>query len=148
MNIADFKQLLTSQPNANLQFVLPDHQSVPAHFHVTEVGRIDKAFIDCGGTPRTTASCQLQLWTADDINHRLTTGKLAKIIDLAQSILKDDDLPVEVEYGQQYSSIYSVSQCNLFLELYASNWQANKPIASPKKSAVPFKHSEQIDRGF
>jgi hypothetical protein len=109
MNVAQFQQLLEQNGNATLQFELPDGNLIPPHFHVTEVGRVDKNFIDCGGTQRQSASCVLQVWTAEDLDHRLFAGKLAGILRLAQPILKSDDLPVELEYGVAVAAKYAVT---------------------------------------
>ena len=35
-----------------LAFELPDGSLVPNHFHITEVGKVTKHFIDCGGVIR------------------------------------------------------------------------------------------------
>lgn len=109
MQVHELNELLSSNPHASLQFVLPSGELVPAHFHVTEVGRIHKSFIDCGGTMRESVACQLQLWTADDVEHRLRAGKLAQIMGLAAPVLQSADLPVEVEYGGTIASLYSIS---------------------------------------
>lgn len=98
MLLSQLNALLEQHPDAALSFVLPDGSAVPAHFHVTEVGRVRKDFIDCGGAARSTDACVLQVWVAGDVDHRLSAGKLAKIIALAEQIMKGDDLPVEVEY--------------------------------------------------
>ena len=98
MNIQEFKTILQRHPDHVLTFVLPDDDRIPAHAHITEVGRIDKQFIDCGGTVRRLANCTLQAWVADDTEHRLTPGKLAGIIELAAPLLGSDELPVEIEY--------------------------------------------------
>jgi len=87
MKLTELKNELSRCPEANLRFVLPNGEAVPAHAHVTEVARIDKRFIDCGGTLRNNANCRLQTWFSDDIDHRLTAGKLVKIINLAAPIL-------------------------------------------------------------
>ncbi len=108
MQVDQFNLLLKASPNASLQFILPSGDSIPSHFHVTEVGRVEKAFVDCGGTVRHSTSCQLQLWTANDFDHRLKSDKLAVIMAMADPILKADDLQVEVEYGQNVASLYSV----------------------------------------
>lgn len=42
--------------------------------------------------------CRLQTWVADDYDHRLTAGKLVKIIEKARSILGTEDLEVDVEH--------------------------------------------------
>lgn len=108
MNISELLELLIAHPSDKLQFVLPTGDSVPPHFHVTEVARVDKTFIDCGGTQRHTTTCQLQLWTADDFEHQLYANKLTKILNLAESILKAEDLSVEIEFGQSVASMYTV----------------------------------------
>ena len=86
----------------------PNGEFIPDHFHVTEIGRVEKNFIDCGGTRRQSVSCMLQAWTADDFSHRLTAGKLAKIFHLASSVLKGTDLPVEIEYGTEVAGQYTL----------------------------------------
>jgi hypothetical protein len=98
MNVGEFTAVLTRYPNAALHLMLPDGDFVPAHFHVTEVGRVQKDFIDCGGTTRSAVSCLLQVWVAHDTAHRLTANKLAGILELAGPLLKSDAMPVEVEY--------------------------------------------------
>ena len=94
------RELLSKYPTAELRFRLPDGQTVPGHFHVTEVGKVRKDFIDCGGTVRTQERCVLQLWVAGDEDHQLDASKLARIITLAGPILGEggDELAVEVEY--------------------------------------------------
>lgn len=114
MNVEQFQQLLEQYPNAKLQFQLPKGEKIPSHFHVTEVGRIDKTFVDCGGTQRRSASCALQIWTADDTDHRLIAGKLAEILLLAKPILTTFDLPIEVEYGIDAAAMYSISHAEAF----------------------------------
>jgi hypothetical protein len=98
MKVAQLKIELKKHPEATVRFVLPSGESVPVHAHVTEVARIDKRFIDCGGTLRHDSFCRLQTWFSDDLDHRLTAGKLAKILDKAESILQSDDLDVDVEH--------------------------------------------------
>ena len=79
-------------------FQLPNGELVPEHFHVTEVGRITKHFIDCGGTVRNEEVVNFQLWNANDYNHRLHPEKLLKIIALSEKTLGIGDLEIEVEY--------------------------------------------------
>jgi hypothetical protein len=104
-----FLRVLSENPAAPLHLMLPDGGFVPAHFHVTEVGRVQKDFIDCGGTVRSSAACVLQVWVADDRDHRLDSTKLARILDLAAPLLKTADLPVEVEYEDGRVSQFPVS---------------------------------------
>lgn len=100
MKLSQLTDLLSRHPDAGLALVLPDGSAVARHFHVTEVGRVRKDFIDCGGTVRQTDACVLQVWVADDVEHRLEAGKLGKILGLAggKGILGEEDLAVEVEY--------------------------------------------------
>jgi hypothetical protein len=104
MKLAELKNHLGQQPDANVRFLLPNDDFVPAHAHVTEVARIDKRFVDCGGTLRNDSLCRLQTWFADDTDHRLTAGKLLKILDKAKSLLASDDLEVDVEHEVGYIS--------------------------------------------
>jgi len=98
MTVSEFLAILVANPGVKMHFMLPDQSFVPAHYHITEIGRVHKDFIDCGGTVRSLTSCMLQIWVATDIDHRLETTKLAKIMEIARPLLKFDDLPVEVEY--------------------------------------------------
>jgi hypothetical protein len=98
MKIAELKNELKKQPEASVRFALPNGEFIPAHAHVTEIARIDKRFIDCGGTLRNDSLCRLQTWFSDDVDHRLTAGKLAKILEKAAPILQSDELDVDVEH--------------------------------------------------
>lgn len=98
MNTQEFISALRAHPNASIHIVLPDDDVVPPHYHVTEIGRVQKDFIDCGGTARSTTHCQLQLLVASDVDHRITAGKLAKIFDLSEPVLRGDDLPIVIEH--------------------------------------------------
>lgn len=96
MKLSTFKQLLENK--TSLSFTLPNGIKVPAHFHITEAGLVTKNFIDCGGTVRTEKTATIQLWTADDYDHRLDAEKLRRIITLSESLFGTEDLEVEVEY--------------------------------------------------
>lgn len=106
INLYQLKFILGTSPDKELKIELPNGDLVPAHFHVTEVGRVQKNFIDCGGTRRNALSCVLQVWVANDVDHRLTPEKLLKILDLSDSVLETTDLPVEIEYGEDVASLY------------------------------------------
>jgi len=81
-----------------VEFVLENGDRVPAHFHITEVGLINKHFIDCGGTVRMESNINFQLWNANDLDHRLDPSKLLSIIELSESKLNLGDFEIEVEY--------------------------------------------------
>ena len=109
MTLDAIVRVLAENPAAPLHLMLPDGGFVPAHFHVTEVGRVHKDFVDCGGTVRSAATCVLQVWVADDTDHRLDTTRLAGILRLAAPVLKAADLPVEVEYEDGRVSQFPVA---------------------------------------
>jgi hypothetical protein len=96
MKLSAFKKELGTV--SELTFLLPDGSIVPNHFHVTEVGQVTKHFIDCGGTVRNERTVSLQLYKANDTGHRLSPGKLVKIIDLSEKVLNVEDAEIEVEY--------------------------------------------------
>uniref|UniRef100_UPI00404ABD7E DUF6428 family protein n=1 Tax=Flavobacterium sp. TaxID=239 RepID=UPI00404ABD7E len=81
-----------------LGFQLPNGEMVPSHFHVTEVGKVTKHFIDCGGTERKEEVVNFQLWNANDYDHRLHPEKLLNIISLSEKVLGIGNLEIEVEY--------------------------------------------------
>jgi hypothetical protein len=109
MKLVDLKNELKKLPEANVRFILPGGDPIPTHAHVTEVARIDKRFIDCGGTLRNDSVCRLQTWFSDDVDHRLTAGKLAKILDKAAAILQSDDLDVDVEHEVGFITQFPLS---------------------------------------
>jgi len=96
MTLSEIKLQLAKQKQ--IAFELPNGKLVPAHFHVTEVGKISKHFIDCGGTVRKEEVVNFQLWEADDYNHRIHPEKLISIIELSEKLLEIGDLEIEVEY--------------------------------------------------
>jgi hypothetical protein len=113
MKLNELKQSLNQHPAANVRFLLPNGDSVPAHAHVTEVARIEKRFVDCGGTLRNDSLCRLQTWYADDADHRLTAGKLLKILEKAKSFLASDDLEVDVEHEITFISQFPLESVEL-----------------------------------
>jgi hypothetical protein len=111
MKLSQFAGLLQTHPEKPFQLVLPGDNTVPASFHITEVGHVTKKFIDCGGKLHTKQACQLQAWVYTDTDHRLLAGKMAGVLGLAKSkgILPDgEDLDVEIEYEDTVISQYAV----------------------------------------
>lgn len=96
MKLSEIKEILPTLEN--VEFQLENGTFVPEHFHVTEVGQIDKKFIDCGGVIRDEKAVNFQLWNADDYEHRLKPGKLLSIIRLSEEKLGIEDSEIEVEY--------------------------------------------------
>ncbi len=99
MKLSELKQHLNQI--SKLNFIQPNGNFIPSHFHITEAGLTTKNFIDCGGTLRTEKTISFQLWTANDLEHRLDPQKLLKIIDLAEPLFENADLEVEVEYQME-----------------------------------------------
>lgn len=138
MNIQQLHLVLRRGGDRLVQFQLPTGSLIPAHFHVTEVGRIDKHFIDCGGTRRHASSCLLQTWVAEDLDHRLTAAKLSSILDLAQPILDSTDLPVEIEYGPDVAAQYAVSDFDLSDAAFTFTLTGRKTdCLDPDKCGIP-----------
>ena len=104
----------------SISFQLPNGDVVPQHFHVTEVGKVSKHFIDCGGTVRTEEVVNFQLWEANDYDHRLHPEKLLQIIVLSQEKLQIPDLEIEVEYQMNDT----IGKFNL--EFYGTNFLLTK----------------------
>jgi Family of unknown function (DUF6428) len=96
MKLSEIKKHLETAEAVN--FILPTGAHVPEHFHVTEVGLVTKHFIDCGGVERLEKVVNLQLWNANDFEHRLKPQKLSNIISLSETKLGIGDLEIEVEY--------------------------------------------------
>ena len=96
MKLSEIKKNLKSLDS--IAFKLPNGKLVPSHFHVTEVGKVTKDFIDCGGKVRSENVINFQLWEERDYNHRLHPEKLLSIIELSEKIFEFDDLEIEVEY--------------------------------------------------
>lgn len=98
MTVSELRRALEAAPTLPLTVLWPDGNPFEAHFHVTEVGRVQKDFVDCGGTVRRTVTCLLQTWVGEDKEHRITAGKLLKAFDHGAAVLGAGDLPVELEY--------------------------------------------------
>lgn len=106
MTLSEIKNHL--QNLKTIAFQLPDGNLVPEHFHVTEVGKVTKHFIDCGGVERIENVINFQLWNANDYNHRLHPEKLMNIIELSEKIVGFGNLNIEVEYQGNTIGKYSL----------------------------------------
>ena len=113
MKFKQFSDQLANAGDRQLRLQLPWGDYVPAHFHVTEVGKVTKDFVDCGGVRRTTQTCVLQTLVASDIQHRLKANKLAKILDLTRQLELSAEIPVEFEIQGDTIQIFSLHQCQL-----------------------------------
>jgi hypothetical protein len=97
MTLHELKLTVQQHPGTFPRFVLPDGDFI-AHARVTEVGHVAKNFIDCGGMLGKSESVLLQTHVGEDTEHRLTSERFGKILQLGEQVLPHDGLPVEVEY--------------------------------------------------
>ena len=109
MKFQMLQSLLNDYPERAFRLLLPGGIAIPKCFHITEVGRVQKNFIDCGGTTREVVTCLLQVWVGDDFDHRIETGKMAAILKKSVAVLLDTDLPVEIEYQDGVISQYKIA---------------------------------------
>ena len=107
MKLSEIKKILK---NLNkIGFQLPNGTFVSSHFHVTEVGKVTKDFIDCGGKVRNETVINFQLWEQNDYDHRLHPEKLINIIALSEKMFMFEDLEIEVEYqGEETIGKYNL----------------------------------------
>ena len=107
MKLSEIKKILKNLDKIGFQ--LPNGTFVSSHFHVTEVGKVTKDFIDCGGKVRNEAVINFQLWEQNDYDHRLHPDKLINIITLSEKMFMFEDLEIEVEYqGEETIGKYNL----------------------------------------
>ena len=117
-------------------FQLPNGHLVPKHFHVTEVGKVTKDYIDCGGKVRNEAVISFQLWEENDYDHRLHPDKLLNIIEMSEKIFHFEDLEIEVEYqGKETIGKYNLDfdGTNFLLVTKQTNCLAQDECAIPEE---------------
>jgi hypothetical protein len=133
MKLSEFTAHLNQLTELN--FIEPNGNPVPKHFHITEAGLTTKHFIDCGGTIRTEKTASMQIWVAQDTNHRLEPKKLKKIIELAEPILSSADLDIEIEYQAETVGRYNLtfSENNFMLLPKATDCLAKDNCGQPKE---------------
>lgn len=107
MKLSTFKNHL--EQLTELNFIQPNGYFVPRHFHITEAGLTTKHFMDCGGTVRTEKTISLQIWVAQDYEHRLTPKKLSGILKTAAPLFENEDLEIEVEYQLETVSRFGLN---------------------------------------
>jgi hypothetical protein len=105
MNLKELKNILIE--NKNIKFYIEDEE-IPPHFHITEIGKENRVFLDCGGTKRQTEKCVLQVWVANDTEHRIDSNKFLKIINFGEYLFEHDIPDVYVEYEKNTVSQYPI----------------------------------------
>ena len=108
ISLGDFRQALAASPQLGLRFRLPTGGLTPIHLHLTEVARVEKRYIDCGGTIRTDISARLQLWAADDTDHRVGCAKALQVLDRGAGLVGATDVPLEVEHDFPFLTVFPV----------------------------------------
>jgi hypothetical protein len=106
MKLSEIKQHL--QNVSEVTFMKPNGKEIPKHFHITEVGQINKRFIDCGGTVRNENVIAMQLWESVDFWHRLQPDRLLQIIELSETKLGIEDHEIEIEYQMDTIGKFSI----------------------------------------
>jgi hypothetical protein len=109
MKLSQLNQILENYPKTFPRFILPDGSQIPPHMHVTEVGHVVRKFIDCGGVIGKEENIVLQTRAGSDVEHRLGSDGLAKILRLGRRVLPATDLDVSVEYDCCVVSQYPIS---------------------------------------
>ncbi|QDT67021.1 DUF6428 family protein [Calycomorphotria hydatis] len=109
MDFQTLKTTLSNQQTTQMSFTFDSGRDIAAHFHVTEVGKATKDFIDCGGVRRSSETCMLQTLVASDVDHRLSPGKLLSILEKSEVLQIREDAEVEVETQGQTIEIYSIA---------------------------------------
>ena len=115
MKLSQLQSHLRSSEKINLS--LPDGSAVPPHFHITEIGKVTRDFIDCGGKRRSTSYINMQILVAQDFDHRLSPEKLNRIIDQTAKGLDLDDIEVRFEYQQMSISTFGAQATTKGIEL-------------------------------
>lgn len=147
MKLLELKEVLANLDQVN--FELPNGELIPSHFHVTEVGQIEKNFIDCGGTVRKESVVNFQLWTAEDYDHRLSAEKLKNIIELSERTLGIKNDEIEVEYQSDTIGKYNLefNGWNLVLKSKQTDCLAKDncgiPVEKTKKSLADLGKKEE-----
>jgi len=136
-----FKNLDTVSEDNKVAFKTPDGKFVPFHFHVTEAATINKKFRDCGGVERNETFASIQLWVANDFEHRISAGKIRKII-LSTLIENEMDMDLVVEYETDTLSTYNIDSVEIIKNTLVYNLIKKKTeclapdkcgITAPKK---------------
>lgn len=131
MKLSLFKEKLNGLRQLN--FIQMDGNFVPRHFHISEAGLSTKHFIDCGGTIRIEKNISLQLWVANDFEHRLEPKKLLTILSIAEPLFGNEDLDIEIEFQGETIGRYGVnfSEENFILEAKQTNCLAQDHCGIP-----------------
>ena len=142
-------ELNQADGNLSISIFTPSGLGIASHYHITEIGRTTKNFVDCGGTKRSDSHTSFQIWVANDTDHRVRVSKLVKIIESGLGLVDASD-QVVFEYDNNHSIIlYGIEKIqrleyafNIFLSKLRTNCLAPDkcnvaPEQMPKKCCGP-----------
>lgn len=135
--LGNLLKVLNNNLSASIRFILPNYEFVESHFHVTEIGRVKKDFISCGGTYYSEESCVLQLWVWKDEDHRVNSEKLLKIFKSSERLDLSESLELRVQYGLEAGVVYRVSSIREgsgIVDIVLSNIKTN--CLEPEKCGI------------
>jgi hypothetical protein len=97
-----FLQKLRANLEMPLMFTLPNGQTIPEGYHLTELKAVNVNAMDCGGQADAWAETIIQLWSAPEGEPgRQMTGK--KFLEITDQVLKvvpvNMDANLKIEYG-------------------------------------------------
>jgi hypothetical protein len=110
MTFHDLQNAVDANPKRFPRFVLPSGDYIPAHAHVTEVGRVVRNFVDCGGLTGQEEKVVLQTHVGDDTDHRLRSDRFAKILRFGDRVIPNANLDVDVEYDCCVVAQYPITE--------------------------------------
>lgn len=102
MNWQTFKNTLSANNDAPLQFEYAPQDFVNAAYHITEIKQAQITSVDCGGKMNAWTEVVVQLWVPEggEQDQPMSAGKAMKIIDLVEKSLPiHPNAPVKIEYG-------------------------------------------------
>ncbi len=144
MNFENVKNILANNPNKLIIFTLPNGETVPASFHITDLGVINKHLIDCGGQTRIEEQIHIQLWVGKDNDHRVTTDIANQILNKIQQIIGTIQNPKATEVLVEYQlnwhdmpvfSLFAVS------EIQVSDTELNICLSTIKTTCLAAERS-------
>ena len=101
-----------------LMFTLPNGQTIPEGYHLTELKAVNVNAMDCGGQADAWAETIIQLWSAPEGEPgRQMTGK--KFLEITDQVLKvvavnmDANLKIEYGLGTEPAAHYRVGSLTL-----------------------------------
>ncbi|MEN9743333.1 MAG: hypothetical protein RLZZ65_1138 [Bacteroidota bacterium] len=113
MKLSQFKSALQlAKADVNPQFIQLNGLPIAAHYHITEIGLILKNFVDCGGVVRQERKASMQIWLANDTDHRLSTEKLLSIIEKSEQLFGLKDEVLEVEFQGETVETYTLASAD------------------------------------